>query len=298
MIRNWRWTEYSVCLSCTDWADVDLARLSLNSITLKSLSLSQLVVACERRDVPALAPWRQLLPDNDVRSAAKALHRAGLTVSSLCRGGMFTAADDHGRKLAIADNRRAIEQAHALNARCLVIVVGPVVGTDLAGSRAMVRDGLGAVLADAQSAGVRLAIEPLHPMLAADRSVVCRLDEALDLCEELTPTAVTGTRDQLGVIVDAYHVWWDAGLEAAIARAGSRIAGVHVSDWVSPLTGELASGRGMMGDGVIDLPQLVGWCDLVGYTGPVEVEILSDHWWSLPADRVLDTVIDRFTTNV
>jgi len=156
----------------------------------------------------------------------------------------------------------------------------------------MVRDGIGSVLEMASQMGVTLAIEPLHPMMAADRSVIARVDDAVRLIAEL------GDHPRLGIAVDAYHVWWDLGLQDALIRGAGRITALHVSDWVTPLTGGLTSGRGMMGDGVIDLPSLAADVSRAGYNGPVEVEILSDHWWAQPVDAVLDTVVQRFQTHV
>jgi sugar phosphate isomerase/epimerase len=265
---------------------VDRTQLSLNAITLKTLNIQQVIAAAEQHGLGGIAPWRDQLVDLGVDKVATLIRNAGLQVTSLCRGGMFTAADAAGRARAIADNRLAIEQAAILGARSLVLVCGPVVAKDVAGSWEMVRDGIAAIVDDAAAAGVRLAIEPLHPMMAADRSVVCRLGDALDLADSLGPA--------VGVIVDAYHVWWDITLADSVRRAGSRIAGVHVSDWVSPLTGGLMSGRGMIGDGVINLRALVAGCRAAGYTGLVEVEILSDQWWSTPPELTLTTLIDRF----
>jgi sugar phosphate isomerase/epimerase len=207
-------------------------------------------------------------------------------VSSLCRGGMFTAPDAAGRAQAVQENLRAIEEAAALGADSLVLVCGPVIGKDVKGSWQMVADGVAAVAGEAAAAGVRLAVEPLHPMMAADRSVVCRLDDALSLAEDTGPG--------VGVIVDAYHVWWDVTLADSIRRAGPRIAGVHVSDWVSPLTGGLLAGRGMIGDGTIDLSGLVSDCRSAGYQDLVEVEILSDQWWAEDPEQTMATLIDRF----
>ena len=265
---------------------MDRTELSLNTITVRSLPIDRVIELAESHGLGGIAPWRHQLADAGVEHVAKLARAAGLRVSSLCRGGMFTAPDAGGRAAAVQENRRAIDEAAALGADCLVLVCGPVVGKDVPGSWQMVADGIAAVADEASAAGVRLAIEPLHPMMAADRSVVCRLDDALDLAEDTGPG--------VGVIVDAYHVWWDVTLADAIRRAGSRIAGVHVSDWVSPLTGGLLAGRGMIGDGTIDLTGLVSRCRSAGYSGLVEVEILSDRWWAADPELTLTTLIDRF----
>ena len=202
---------------------------------------------------------------------------------------MFTAPTAAARTRAVDDNRRAIEQAADLGALCLVLVCGPVVDRDVAGSFGMVRDGIAQLVDEARAAGVRLGIEPLHPMLAADRSVVTTIADAAALAGDLAAP------DVVGVVVDAYHVWWDRHLGQDLAAARVDVLGLHVSDWVTPLTGGLASGRGMMGDGVIDLPGLVS---TVPWDGPVEVEVLSDELWSRPPGEVLDLAVERFASHV
>ena len=265
---------------------MDRSQLSLNTITVRSLPIDRVITLAQEHGLGGVAPWRHQLDDGGAERVAKLVRDAGLRVSSLCRGGMFTSPDAAGRAQAIEDNRRAIDEAATLGAESLVLVCGPVVDKDVQGSWQMVADGISAVAADAADAGVQLAIEPLHPMMAADRSVVCRLADALDLADSSGPG--------LGVVVDAYHVWWDITLPVSIRRAGSRIAGVHVSDWVSPLTGGLLSGRGMIGDGVIDLTGMVAQCRAAGYSGLVEVEILSDQWWATDPELTVSTLIVRF----
>ncbi len=265
---------------------MDRKQLSLNTITVRSLPIERVIELAESHGLGGIAPWRHQLADVGAENVAKRARAAGLRVSSLCRGGMFTAPDAAGRAAAVQENRRAIDEAATLGADCLVLVCGPVVGKDVRGSWQMVADGIAAVAGDASAAGVRLAIEPLHPMMAADRSVVCLLDDALGLADNTGPG--------IGVVVDAYHVWWDVRLADTIRRAGDRIAGVHVSDWVSPLTGGLLAGRGMIGDGTIDLTGLVDGCRSAGYDGLVEVEILSDQWWAAEPELTLTTLIDRF----
>ena len=213
--------------------------------------------------------------------AARAIRAAGLEVSGLCRGGMFTAADAAGRKAAIADNRRAIDEAAAIGAACLVMVCGglPPGSRDLAGARAMVRDGLAEVLPHARDAGVPIALEPLHPMTCADRSVLSTLGQALDLCDALGPG--------LGAVVDVYHVWWDPQVAAQITRAGERILAFHTSDWRVP-TRDLVFDRAMPGDGAIDIRLLRRDVQAVGYAGRLEMEILSTEWWARDPDDVLE----------
>jgi sugar phosphate isomerase/epimerase len=231
------------------------------------------------------------------------LRTHGLELSGYCRGGMFPAADAAGLQAARDDNRRAVDEASELNAKCLVLVVGGLPGAlqgkaahkDIARSRAQVRDGIAELLDYAKGARMPLAIEPLHPMYAADRACINTMEHALDVCDELDP----GRTGALGVAVDAYHVWWDPKLEQQIARAGKqRLLALHVCDWLTPTT-DLLNDRGMMGDGVIDLPKLRGWVEAQGFDGYSEVEIFSTgNWWQRPHEEVLDTCIARHQTAV
>jgi len=267
--------------------------LSLNTVTVKERwGLADCIEGCARHGIPGISPWRDVLQAMGVAAAARQIREAGLTVTGLCRGGMFPAADAAGRAAAIEDNRRAIADAHALGAACLVMVCGglPPGSRDLPGARAMVRDGLHTILPEARAAGVTLALEPLHPMTCADRSVLSTLAQALDLCGELGEGA--------GVAVDVYHVWWDPDLERQMLRARGRIAAFHVCDWLVPTT-DLVFDRGMMGDGVIDIPRIRGWVEAQGFAGYSEVEIFSTgNWWQQDAREVLDTCIDRHRTAV
>jgi sugar phosphate isomerase/epimerase len=199
---------------------------------------------------------------------------------------MFPAADAAGRAAAIDDNRRAIAEAHAIGAPCLVVLGGglPPGSKDLPGARAMFHDGLAAVLPNARAAGVTLALEPLHPMTCADRSVLSTLGQALDLCEEFG----AGT----GIALDVYHVWWDPDLARQVSRAKGRIAAFHVCDWLVPTT-DLVFDRGMMGDGVIDIPAIRAMAEAAGYDGPCEVELLSRRWWAEDPDAVLSLMKER-----
>jgi sugar phosphate isomerase/epimerase len=225
------------------------------------------------------------------------LRAAGIGLSGYCRGGFFPAADAAGLKAALDDNRRAVDEACTLNAPCLVLVVGSLPGAldgkplhnDLGRVRAEVTDGIAATLAYARSVGMPLAIEPLHPMQAAERACINTLEQALDVCDALDPER----SGALGVAVDVYHVWWDAKLASQLERAGrERLLAFHVCDWLTP-TRDLLNDRGMMGDGVVELRKLRGWVEGAGYAGHAEVEIFSEHWWSQPGELVLATCIER-----
>lgn len=261
----------------------DPARLSLNTATVKvQWTLAQAIEGCARHGIRGIAPWRDKLAEMGVKQAAQAIKAHGLTVTGLCRGGFFTARDWKD------DNLRAIDEAHALGAQCLVLVVGGLAAgsKDLAGAREKVKAGIAAVLPVARKAGVPLAIEPLHPMQAADRACINTLEQALDLCDALG--------DGLGVAVDVYHVWWDPKLEQQIQRAGKkRLLAYHICDWLVP-TRDLLNDRGMMGDGIIDLPRIRSWVEASGYAGLHEVEIFSERdWWRRDADQVLDAMKER-----
>ena len=262
-----------------------LERLSLNQATVEQWSLREAVEGCARHGIGWIGPWRHKVADLGVAASARLIRDAGLRVSSLCRGGWFPAATPAERRARIDDNLRAVEEAAELGTDVLVLVCGPAADRDLAGARAMVAEGVAAIVEAAHECSVRLAIEPLHPMFAGDRSVIVTLGEALDLAERFPETG--------GVVVDAYHVWWDPQVDAQVARAGDRILGYHVSDWLVPPPDPLL-GRGMMGDGVIDLRRLRGLVEAAGYLGPIEVEIFNRTLREAPGDEVLALLKERF----
>jgi sugar phosphate isomerase/epimerase len=276
----------------------DLRFLSLNWATVREKwDLGQAMEGCARHGIPAIAPWREPVQAMGAEAAARRLRDAGLRVSGYCRAGLFAAADRAGLDAAIEDNLRAIDEAAAIDAACLVMLGGgmPAGSKDLPRARSQVRDGLAAILPYARDAGVALAIEPLHPMYAADRCCISTLKQANDLCAELDPDGAGG----LGVAIDVYHVFWDPELEREIARAGaaSRILAFHVCDWLVP-TRHLLLDRGMMGDGVIDIPRIRGLVEAAGYAGLIEVEIFSTDWWQRDPDEVLRIIAERYRTVV
>jgi sugar phosphate isomerase/epimerase len=268
-----------------------LARLSLNTATTKLLSLEQAVAAATRAGIPALGLWRDRVHEVGVERAARLVRDAGLEVSSLCRGGFLTAADAGGIAEALADNRRAVEEAAALGTRELIMVVGglPVGDRDVAAARARVAERLAELAPYAQEHGVRLVLEALHPMYCADRAVISTLGQALDLAAPHDP-------DTVGVVVDTFHVWWDPALEEQVARAGRerRLASYQVCDWNLPIAADALLSRGIMGDGHIDFATITRWVAQAGYAGPVEVEIFNAEVWASPADEVLATVTRRY----
>jgi sugar phosphate isomerase/epimerase len=270
----------------------DRSLLAVNSATVKSWSLQQLVDGCARLGIGGIAPWRDIVQAVGADKAGKLIRNAGLTVTCYCRAGLFPAADDAGRRAALDDNRRAVDEAAAIGAGSIVLIAGglPKGSKDLAGAHQQVNDGLAALLPYARDAGVPLAIEPLHPMYAADRACVNTLAHANDLCDQLGE----GT----GVVVDVYHVWWDPGLAAQIKRAGKRILTYHVCDWLVP-TRDLLLDRGMPGDGAIDLKSIRRMVEAAGYEGLIDVEIFSaENWWKRDPAEVLRICLERHQTVV
>jgi len=277
--------------------------LSLNTATVrKQGDLASIVEACARHGIRAIDPWRDQVAAIGLERAVRIVKDAGLELSGYCRGGMFTADDAH-RAAARDDNRRAVDEAAALGAPCLVLVVGGLPqysrpgstpSMDIVAARAQVADALAELLDYAKRAGMPLAIEPLHPAYAADRACVNTTRQALDLCDALDP----GRSGALGVALDVYHIWWDPEVLAQIARAGrDRLLAFHVCDWLVP-TKDLLNDRGMMGDGVIDIRRLRAAVEAQGFAGYSEIEIFSDAWWGRPIDEVLTTCIDRHRTVV
>ena len=262
-----------------------LERLSLNQMTTKNWSVSEAVRGCVRAGVPAIGLWREPVAEAGLAATAKLVTDAGLRVSSLCRGGFLTTGDAD----ALDDNRRAIDEAAALGAPCLVMVVGglPPGSKDLPGARQRVLDALGELAPYAGDRGVRLALEALHPMYCADRAVLSTLSQALDWAERFPVT-------QVGVVVDTFHLWWDPEVFAQIARAGERIAAYQVCDFLTPLPADVLLGRGMMGDGHVDFRPFTEAVHAAGYSGDIEVELFNADVWATPGDEVLATVKRRF----
>ena len=277
--------------------------LSINTATIrkssgKELPLPDIIDACARRGIRAISPWRDQVQAAGLPTISKLVKSHGLELSGYCRGGMFPASTPEGLQAAHDDNRRAVDEARELNAKCLVLVVGGLPGAlagkpeskDIALARTQVQDGIAKLLEYSRSVGMPLAIEPLHPMYAADRACVNTMEQALDICDALDPQR----SGALGVACDVYHVWWDPKLQAQIARAGrERLLAFHVCDWLVPTT-DLLLDRGMMGDGVIDIRRIRGWVEAAGFAGYSVVEIFSQrNWWLREHGEVLDVCIER-----
>jgi len=266
-----------------------LDRLSLNQITVDQWSLEQVIDGCLRAGVDWIGPWRHKVQEAGLNRAARLVRESGLKVSSYCRGGFFPVLE-HEIGTRHEDNCRAVDEAVALGTDVLVLVCGPSIDKDIEAARHMVVEGIAALVPHARAAGVKLGIEPLHPMFAGDRSVVVTLGQATDVASNFSS-------DDVGVIVDVYHVWWDPNLYEEIERATGRILGFHVSDWTVP-TPELLAGRGLMGDGVIELRRIRAAVEAAGYGGPIEIEVINRDLWSRSGDEVLSAVVSRFTEHV
>lgn len=268
----------------------EMRLLSLNQATIQSWSARDAIEGCARHGVGYVGLWRDKVQEAGLDATRRLLDETGVRVSSLCRGGFFPAATGTERAERIDDNRRAIDEAAALGTDLVVLVCGGVVDRDLPGSRQMVADGIAALIPYAAERGVRLGIEPLHPVFAGDRSVIASLGEAAALAERLVSPTV-------GVVVDVYHVWWDERVHELMRGLGERFFAFHVNDWLAPPP-DVLLGRGMMGDGVIDLRALHATALDSGYRGPVEVEIFNSDIWSRPGDEVMTLMLERYRAHV
>lgn len=268
-----------------------LDRLSLNTATTKRLTLAEALQVAVEAGLTWVGLWRDRIEEVGTAEAVALVRRSGLAVSTLCRGGFLTAADAAGQQQALEDNRTAVQQAQALDTSELVLVVGglPEGDHDLVAARQRVADRLADLVPYAREHGVRLALEPLHPMYAADRAVLSTLGQALDLASPYSSAEV-------GVVVDTFHVWWDPQLAEQVARAGRehRIAAYQVCDFNLPIAADALLSRGMMGDGVVDFASITRLLADAGYEGPVEVEIFNAAIWDTPADQVLATMTERY----
>ncbi len=268
-----------------------LERFSINQMTVKQLSMPELADACGQLGITNVGLWREPVQSYGLEATAKLVRDAGLTVTTLCRGGFFTAIDPQERAEALDDNRRAVDEAATLGTDVLVLVSGglPAGSKDLHGARERIADALGELGPYAEERGVKLAIEPLHPMYAADRCVVSTLAQALDLAERFPA-------EQVGVTVDTYHIWWDDTAPEQIARAGAggRIHTFQLADWTTPLPQGVLTGRGQIGDGAIDMREWKGYVEAAGYGGAIEVELFNDGLWARDGREVLAETAARF----
>ncbi|MEE1811410.1 sugar phosphate isomerase/epimerase family protein [Streptomyces sp. BE133] len=266
-------------------------RLSINQETIKQWSLPELAEGCAKAGIDKVGLWRAPVQEYGIERTARLLADSGLSVTSLCRGGFFTAIDPAERARALDDNRAAVDEAAALSTDTLVLVSGglPAGSKDLQGARERIADALGELAPYAAERGVRLAIEPLHPMFASDRCVVSTLSQALDIAERFPA-------EQVGVVVDTYHIWWDDQAAAQIARAGAggRIHSFQLADWITPLPAGVLLGRGQLGDGSVDFRAFRTLVEATGFDGPIEVEIFNEALWARDGAEVLAEVASRY----
>jgi sugar phosphate isomerase/epimerase len=268
----------------------DLSRLSLNQITIKQWTLAQAIEGCARHGLGHIGIWRDKLAEQPIAQTVRQLSDAGLKVSSLCRGGFFSAPTAAARAAQIADNRRAIEDCAAIRSPVLVLVCGPAHGQSLAEAHTSVADAIAELAPFAKFHGVQLGIEPLHPMFAAERSVIVTLQQATNI-------ALQFPADTIGIVADVFHIWWDPLVHEELTHAGQRILGLHVSDWLVPLP-DLLLGRGMMGDGIIDIRSLRQTVERAGYTGPIEVEIFNQALWDKDPDAAMRRICETYLQHV
>lgn len=266
----------------------DYSRLAVHTLTTKPWSLAQCAEQYCQAGIPAMSVWRNVIEPIGATEAARIIKGSGLAVPALVRGGFFPGKTATERQQAIDENRGIIDEAVTIGADMVVLVVGAVPGLPLAEARKHVVDGLAAVLPDAQSAGVQLAIEPLHPMYAGDKSCINTMAQAREACDAIGDAMV-------GIAVDVYHVWWDPALQEEIALAGAanRLFGFHICDWRVP-TRDLLTDRALMGDGCIDIPTIRGWVEDAGFTGWNEVEIFSDEHWASDQVEYLAQIKQRY----
>lgn len=269
---------------------MDTRYLSLNQITTERWNVREAVEGCSRAGLSWIGLWRHKVDETGLAESVRLVRDTGLGVSGICRGGMFPAGTKSVRMQRIDDNRRAIDEAAEFGADVLVLVCGPAENCSLDDARLMVEEGIAALVPYAAERNVKLGIEPLHPVFAADRSVVVSLEQANDI------VGMIG-RPEVGVVIDVYHVWWDPALYNEIKRAAGHIFGFHVNDWLAPVENALMS-RGMMGDGCIELERIRRAVQATGYDGPVEVEILNRDIWDMPYDELLAQMKQRFEQHV
>ena len=269
----------------------DRDRLGIHTMTVKPWSLQEACNAFAAAKVPAITLWRQAVEPVGVKAARQMVEDAGLRVTSLCRGGFFPAANVQARQQAIDENKQIIDEAAALGAPAVVLVCGAVPGQSLEVSRNQIQDGIAAVLPHAKATGVKLSIEPLHPIYAADRSAVNTMTQARRMCEQLNDTGGT----QVGIAVDVYHVWFDDALESEIIQSGKKgwLHAFHICDWKIEQSDPLQD-RGLMGEGVIDIKRIRSWMDAAEYQGDIEVEIFSTRHWARDQHAYLAEILTAY----
>ncbi len=278
-----------------------LDRLAIHTITTKPWSLKERIANYQAKKVPGITVWRQALAPQGAQESAKMLADSGLDVVALVRGGFFTGETAAERQKALDDNLTALDEAATIGAPMVVLVCGATPGQPLSESRQQILEGIRKLAPEYKARGVRLAIEPLHPMYAADRSAVLTMKHAREMCAQFTdelPGPACG-RKLVGIAVDVYHVWWDETLSDEIARAGREgwLHAFHVCDW-RVQTRDLLNDRGLMGEGCIDIPRIRGWMEQAGFTDWIEVEIFSTERWAGDQQIWIDDILKAYCEHV
>jgi sugar phosphate isomerase/epimerase len=266
----------------------DFSRICVHTITTKPWSIEEASGNYSDAGVKGITVWRNALEGRDIAATGRMIRERGLQIVSLCRGGFFPSTDAVKRRSALEDNRKAIDEAHALGAPLIVLVCGADPGQPLQESRKQIQDGIQEILPQAQEAGVKLAIEPLHPMYAADRSAINTLSQANEMASAIDSPWV-------GVAVDVYHLWWDPALETEIKKCGQmkKLFAFHICDWkINPE--DMLNDRGLMGEGCIDLPAIRSWTEAAGFDGFIEVEIFSNRYWAMDQHLFLSQIKEAY----
>lgn len=267
----------------------DLSQLCIHTITTKPWSIEEAAKSYSVEGIKGITVWRDALANRNIKQTGQLLHDHGLNIISLCRGGFFPNKEKEKRKLAIEDNLKAIGEAADLGTQLIVLVCGADPAQSLEDSRKQIQEGIQTILPQAKAAGVKLAIEPLHPMYADTRSAINTLAQANDMAEQINSPYV-------GVAVDVYHLWWDPSLEREINRCGKNVFAFHICDWNSP-TVDILLDRGLMGDGCIPVNKIRSWVEATGFNGFYEVEIFSNKYWQQDQSQFLTKIIKAYKEN-
>jgi sugar phosphate isomerase/epimerase len=272
--------------------EVKLSRVAIHTITNKPWSLAECVDAYAGAGFGGISVWRNVIEPIGIAEASRIVRSSGLNVPALVRGGFFVSSEAAKRQAAIDDNLKCIDEAAAIGAQMVVLVVGAEVGMSLVGARNQVAQGIADCVDHAVACGVKLAIEPLHPMYAADRSCVNRMKEARLICEQIRSP-------QVGIAVDVFHVWWDPDLQVEIELAGRNgmLFGFHVCDW-KPVMTDMLNDRGLMGEGAVNIRQIRSWVEAAGFSGLHEVEIFSNHYWAMEQHEFLKKIVRACQTSI
>ncbi len=269
---------------------LDYSRLAIHTMTFKPLTLLQIIELFQKEGIPGITVWREHIHDIGLKESKKILRESGLKVISLCRGGFFPSSSAQERERACVETMKAIDEAYEIGAPLVVLVCGAEPGLSLQTSRQHILDGIQKVLPHTQSAQVCLGVEPLHPMYADNRSAINTMEQANNIVDAIHS-------EWVGIVLDVYHVWWEACLQSEIMRAGRKIMAFHVSDWKTP-THHILTDRGLMGEGCINIRQIRSWAEQAGFHGFIEVEIFSERYWKEDPKHYIQQIKDAYLKHV